>query len=127
MAPRPGRAPRPLAPRARWLLWMLALAAATLAMLAVRPRLDKAHVALVFLLVVLGGSAAAGRALGIALALAAFVCFNVLFIPPYHGLGIADPLDWLVLVAFLATGIVAAQLLDRARTEAAAPRSAPSR
>ena len=87
-------------------------------MLVVRGRLDKAHVALGFLLVVLGGSAAGGRALGIALAGAAFVAFNVFFLPPYNTLVIADPLDWLVLVVFLVTGVVAAQLLENQRRAA---------
>lgn len=109
--------------RARdWALWLLALAAAAAAMLAVRARLDRAHVALVFLLVVLGGSAAAGRALGVTLAALAFLAFNFLFVPPFHTFWVAQPLDWLVLVAFLATGITAAQLLYRAQAETATAR-----
>ncbi|HEX3159723.1 MAG TPA: ATP-binding protein [Gemmatimonadaceae bacterium] len=105
-----------------WMLWLLLLAAVTLAMLAARSHLEKAHIALLFLLVVLGGSAAGGRALGVTLALAAFLGFNFLFLPPYHTFVIANPLDWLVLLAFLVTGIVAAQLLDRAQSEAAGAR-----
>jgi two-component system sensor histidine kinase KdpD len=102
----------------RWIAWWLVLAAATAALLPLRARLDKAHVALVFLLVVLGASAAAGRLLGIALAGAAFVLFDVVFVRPYYTFRVADPFDWLVLVAFLVTGIVAAQLLERQRHEA---------
>jgi two-component system sensor histidine kinase KdpD len=44
--------------------------------------------------------------------------FNWFFLPPYHTLVVADPLDWLVLVAFLATSAVAAQLLYAAQEEA---------
>ena len=102
----------------RWLAWWLLLAVVTAALLPLRARLDKAHVALVFLLVVLGASAAAGRALGIALAGAAFVLFDVVFVRPYYTFRVADPFDWLVLVAFLITGVVAAQLLERQRHEA---------
>lgn len=87
-------------------------------MLAFRARLDKAHVALGFLLVVLGGSAAGGRALGLSLAAAAFLAFNLFFLPPYNTLVIANPLDWLVLFVFLVTGVVAAQLLENQRREA---------
>ena len=48
-----------------WPGGLAARAVATVAMLLLlRARLDKAHVALVFLLVVLGGSAAGGRLLG---------------------------------------------------------------
>jgi len=87
-------------------------------MLAVRDRLDEAHVALVFLLVVLGGSASGGRALGLTLVFAAFLAFNFFFLPPYLTFVIADPLHWLVLVAFLVTSIVATQLLYRATATA---------
>jgi two-component system, OmpR family, sensor histidine kinase KdpD len=52
----------------------------------------------------------------------AFVCFNFFFLPPYHSLVVAQPLDWIVLVAFLVTGVVAAQLLARARADAALAR-----
>ncbi|HEX5970439.1 MAG TPA: DUF4118 domain-containing protein [Gemmatimonadaceae bacterium] len=109
--------PEPVRTR-RWIAWWLALAAVTVALLPLRARLDKAHVALVFLLVVLGGSSAGGRLLGITLAGAAFALFDVVFVPPYLTFRVADPLDWLVLVAFLVTGIVAAQLLERQRRDA---------
>jgi two-component system sensor histidine kinase KdpD len=108
-------------PRPAWLSWLLAFAALSLVtavLLLLRGTLGKAHIALAYLLVVLGGSAAGGGLLGVALSVAAFLCFNYLFLPPYSTLVIADPLDWLVLVAFLATGIVAAQLLSRAQQRA---------
>ena len=98
-----------------WFTWSIALVVATLLLLTVRERLDKAHVALVYVLLVLGASAAGGRTVGIAVSGGAFVAFNYWFLPPYHTLVIADPLDWLVLIAFLITGIVAAQLFDRAQ------------
>ncbi len=111
-----------VAPPARraWLLAALALAAATVGMLIVRSSLDKAHVALVYLLIVLGASAVGGRTLGITLAAVAFLLFDFFFLPPYHTLVLRNPIDWLVLFAFLATSIVAAQLLDRAQDRAAA-------
>ncbi len=101
-----------------WLIWFAVLALATLAMLALRTHLDKAHVALVYLLVILGASGAGGRLLGLSVVAAAFVMFNLLFLPPYYTLAISNPLDWLVLVTFLVTSVVAAQLLYRARREA---------
>jgi two-component system sensor histidine kinase KdpD len=99
-------------------LWLVALGVGTAAMLAFRERLDKAHVALLLLLVPLGGSAAGGRSVGLGLAAASFLVFNWFFLPPYHTLVVADPLDWLVLLAFLATSAVAAQLLYAAQEEA---------
>jgi two-component system sensor histidine kinase KdpD len=102
----------------RWLAWLGVLTVVTVVLVLLRPRLDKAHVALGFLIVVLGGSAAGGRALGVGLALLAFFLFNFLFITPYYTFIIGDPLDWLVLAAFLTTGVVAAQLLNRAQERA---------
>ena len=103
--------------------WTLLLIGVTLAMLAVRARLNEAHVALLFLLVILGASAHVGRALGLALATAAFVFFDWFFLPPYGTLVITNPLNWLVLIVFFATSAVAAQLLYRARAEADAARA----
>jgi K+-sensing histidine kinase KdpD len=99
-------------------LAVLALTACTLGMLIVRAALEEVHVALILLLVVLGASAAGGRTLGLAVAAASFVIFDVFFVPPYNTLRVANPLDWLVLVAFLTASIVAAQLLYRAQEEA---------
>jgi two-component system sensor histidine kinase KdpD len=104
------------------LLWLGALALVTVAMLTVRSSLDKAHIALGYLLVVLGAGASTGRRVGVSLSVIAFVCFNFFFLPPYHSLVVAKPLDWIVLVAFLVTGVVAAQLLARARADAALAR-----
>ena len=105
-----------------WLVWLGALALVTIALLPVRSHLDKAHVALAYLLVVLGGGARGGRRIGIALSVVSFICFNFFFLPPHHTLVVAAPLDWLVLAAFLATGVVSAQLLARAQSEALAAR-----
>lgn len=104
--------------RRGWGAALTALVVVSLGLLSVREHLDKAHVALVLLLVVLGGSAAGGRAVGITLAVLGFLVFDVWFLPPYNTLVVAEPLDWLVLVSFLATGLVAAQLLARAQREA---------
>lgn len=101
-----------------WGLWALLFAAVLAGLVALRPILDKAHVALALLMVVLGGSAAAGQRLGIALAVAAFFGFNFFFVLPYHTLVVAHPLDWLVLAIFLATGLVGARLLARAQERA---------
>jgi two-component system sensor histidine kinase KdpD len=105
-------------PSRPWLLWLAALALVTAGLLAVRPSLDKVHVALAYLLLVLGASSRGGRAVGLTLAVLGFFCFNFFFLPPYHTFVVTEPLDWLVLAAFLTTGAVAAQLLTRARSEA---------
>ncbi len=99
----------------KWLLWGSVLAIAVMLLLPVRDRLDEAHVALTFLLIVLAGSAHGGRLLGVLLSFAAFFSFDWFFLPPYTTLAVRDPLDWLVLIAFLVTSLSAAQLLYVAR------------
>jgi two-component system sensor histidine kinase KdpD len=106
----------------QWLLWLGGVTALSGAMLRVRPELDKAHVALLYLIVVLLASARAGRATGIGTAVLTFLLFNFLFLPPYYTFVITNPLDWLVLAAYLITATVAAQLFHRAQKEAEAAR-----
>lgn len=106
----------------RALLWTAALALAIVAILPVRGRLDKAHVTLALLLVVLSAAADGGRRVGLLTALLAFLGFNWFFLPPYYTLVIADPLDWLVLLAFLGTSVIASHLFHRVQREAAEAR-----
>jgi two-component system, OmpR family, sensor histidine kinase KdpD len=101
-----------------WVASFVALGAVTAAMYAFRGRLDKAHTALVYLVVVLAGSMRGGRRLGLALAGCAFLLFNWFFLPPYGTLTVLDPLDWLVLGAFLIVSGVAAQMLHREQMKA---------
>ncbi len=105
-----------------WLFWMATLFAVTVALVAVRGDLDQAHVTLIYLLVVLGGSASGGRALGFTLACACFLLIDYFLQTPYDTLSVDKPLDWLVLLAFLVTATVATQLVGRANAEAAAAR-----
>ena len=109
----------------RWVIAFVVLLALTGAMLLVRSELDKAHVALLFLLVVLIGSSVDGSVLGLTLAGGAFLLFDWFFVPPYNTLGVSNPLDWLVLASFLVTSVVAAQLLAQAqrRTQEARART----
>lgn len=86
----------------------------------VRGSLDEAHVALVYLLIVLAASAAGSRALGLVVAGLAFVCFDLFFLVPYFTFTVQNPLDWLVLFTFLITSVVATQLLYRANATAQA-------
>jgi len=101
-----------------WAVWLGAVIAATAGMYVIRGSLDKVHVTLAFLVLVLGASAAGGRALGLTVAALGFLCFDLYFLPPYKTLTITNPLDWFVLVAFLVTSVVATQLLYRANATA---------
>lgn len=105
---------------AKWTITFAVLALAAFVLLTLRVRLHEAHIALVFLLVVLGASAWGGRLLGATTAIAAFLLFDWFFLHPYYTLYVKNPLDWVVLIVFLITSLVAAQLLYRARAERAA-------
>lgn len=78
--------------------------------------LDKAHVALVYVLVVLLASARVDRFIAFTLAFFTFLCFNFFFVPPHYTFAVEDPMDWLILAIYLLTAAVGAQLLYQART-----------
>ena len=100
------------------LAWTAVLLAVTLVMRATRGDTDQAHVVLTYLLVVLGASISGGRGLGLALACAAFVLIDFFFQLPYDMVTVSKPLDWVILLSFLVTALVATQLLALARSEA---------
>ena len=102
-----------------FLPWLGLVALVTAGLVALRGVLRESHAALVYLVVVLAVSAVRGRRVGSVLAVLCFLAFNYFLLPPYYTFVVADPLDWLVLVAFLVTSLVAAQLLDRAQQQAA--------
>lgn len=102
--------------------WTAALLLMTVLLRATRSDADQAHVVLAYLLIVLGGSVSGGRNLGLALALGAFLLIDWFFQLPYGEITISKPLDWLILVSFLLTSLVATHLLSLAQSEAAAAR-----
>lgn len=105
-------------------LGTMLLAGVTALLVRYRPLLGAVHAALLYLLVVLLVSARHGRVAGMTMSVLAFLAFNFFSIPPYQTLAIGNPLDWLVLFAFLATALTSAELLHRARREAALRESA---
>jgi len=75
-------------------------------------------VALTFLIGVLVVSATWGLQPAIFMALLSTLAFNFYFLPPVGTLTIADPQNWVALLAFLVAAIIASQLSERARREA---------
>jgi two-component system, OmpR family, sensor histidine kinase KdpD len=67
------------------------------------------------LLIVLLISAAWGLRFAIFTAIVATVAYNYFFLPPLFRFTIADPQNWVALLAFLVTAVVASQLSERAR------------
>ncbi|MGH7632447.1 MAG: DUF4118 domain-containing protein, partial [Gemmatimonadaceae bacterium] len=105
-----------------WLFWGVVLVGVTVGMIVFRSALDQAHVALIYLLVVLGASVSGGRVVGIVLACTGFALIDYFFQAPFSTFTVGKRPDWLVLVAFLATAVVATQLLARASAQADAAR-----
>jgi len=75
-------------------------------------------VALTFLIAVLVVSAFWGLRYSVFVAIIATLAFNYFFLPPYGTLVVADPQNWVALLAFLVTAIIASELSERARREA---------
>lgn len=82
------------------------------------PTVNQTTVALSFLMAILAVSAAWGMAVSALMSLAAMLAFNYYFLPPIGRLTIADPENWVALLAFLMTAIVGSQLSNRIRKEA---------
>jgi two-component system sensor histidine kinase KdpD len=75
-------------------------------------------VALSFLLAILVVSAAWGFAYAIPMSILAALCFDFFFLPPVGTFKIANRQDWVALIAFFGTSIIASQLSERVRLEA---------
>jgi two-component system sensor histidine kinase KdpD len=82
------------------------------------PSVNQTTVALSFLLAILAVSAAWGMAVSALMSIAAMLAFNYFFLPPVGRLTVADPQNWVALLAFLVTAIVGSQLSNRIRKEA---------
>ena len=71
-----------------------------------------------FLLAVLFISASWGLRYAIFAAVLATIAYNYFFLPPLFQFSIADPQNWIALLTFLVTAVVASQLSERARRSA---------
>jgi two-component system sensor histidine kinase KdpD len=76
-------------------------------------------VALTFLLAILAVATFWGMAVAVAMSVAAMVAFNYFFLPPVGKFTIADPENWVALLAFLAVAVISSHLSTRARQKAA--------
>ena len=101
-------------------LWYGLLILATVIMHMTREtQQSQAHVVLIYLLVVLGGSMSGGRPLGFTLAAAATLLVSYYFQYPFDEFSLSKPIDAIVLSAFFATSGATTYLLVRAQEEAA--------
>jgi two-component system sensor histidine kinase KdpD len=79
---------------------------------------NETTVALTLLILILLVSANWGLKHAVYLSFAASAAFNFFFLPPVLTLTIRDGRNWVALLTFLVTGIVASQLAERARRQA---------
>jgi two-component system sensor histidine kinase KdpD len=118
--------PRRLAlggPRSRlgYTVALAGTALVTVPLLAFRGEVDKTTVVLAYLLVVTAAAAAGGLGPGITAAGLGFLCFDVLFLQPYHHIFVDDPQDWLSLGVYLLVAVVVSLLVgtsERRRDQA---------
>jgi two-component system sensor histidine kinase KdpD len=82
-------------------------------------RFNVTTVAFTYLLAILGISTVWGLWVSLFMSVAATLAYNYFFLPPVGTLTIADPQNWVALVAFLTTSVLASDLSSRARTQAA--------
>src|SRR5271170_6929558 len=79
---------------------------------------NQTTIALTFLLAILAVSAVWGMAVSVFMSVVAVLAFNYYFLPPIGTFTIADPQNWVALLAFLISAILASRLSERARREA---------
>ncbi len=102
-------------------LYHYAVAIGTIAIVVIaylRLPVNPTTVALTFLLVVLGVASRWGLTIATTTAIVATLAFNYFFLPPVRTFTVADPQNWIALLAFLASAILASRLSERARREA---------
>jgi two-component system, OmpR family, sensor histidine kinase KdpD len=96
----------------------LSAIATVTALLRLLPHVSPTTVALALLVVVLGTATLARRRIAIAVSIAAMLTLNFFFLPPVGAFMIADPQNWIALVAFLAVAIIASNLSAAAQARA---------
>jgi two-component system sensor histidine kinase KdpD len=82
-------------------------------------RFNATTVAFTYLLAILGVSALWGLSVSVFMSVVATLTYNYFFLPPVGTFTIADPQNWVALVTFLATSVLASDLSTRARNQAA--------
>jgi len=97
---------------------VVVIAAATGALKALGIHINSTTVALTFLLIILFVATAWGPKPAVLASLLGAICFNFFFLPPVGTFHIADPENWIALLAFLITAMTAGQLSSRAKLRA---------
>ena len=97
---------------------IVGLAIITATLFALSNRINPTTIALFFLLFILFLATAFGSKPALVASVLAMFCFNFFFLPPIGTLTIADPQNWIALIAFLIVAITAGQLSAKAKRRA---------
>ena len=95
-----------------------AVAAVSLAVLALESAAPVLSLGALYLLAVLPVAALYGTGWGLAVSVASMVVFNWFFLPPAHTLRLADSENWVALAVYLFTAVVVSELATRLRRQA---------
>src|SRR5580765_1218930 len=109
---------RMLAGRAFGFAVSLAIVAGIVALYRHARDVNQTTIALTFLLAILAVSAVWGMAVSLFMSVIAVLAINYFFLPPVGTFTIADPQNWVALLAFLVTSIMGSQLSARMRRQA---------
>ena len=101
-----------------YIVAIVVIATATAVLKVLSVHVNPTTVALSFLLIVLFVATAWGSKPAVLASLLGVICFNFFFLPPLHTFTIADPENWIALIAFLITAITAGQLSAHAKRRA---------
>lgn len=108
-----------------YLLAPLGVALVSLVIAAVRTRAQIPNISILYLLIVLALASTVGRRPAILASVLAFLAYDFLFVEPVYTFTVADPDEWLALLVFLLTALVAGQLPLQSRRRPL-PLSAPA-
>jgi K+-sensing histidine kinase KdpD len=103
---------------AGYVVAVVGIAAVTAALRLLGESINPTTVALVMLLVILFVAASWGSRPAIVASVFGVLCLNFFFLPPVGALTIADPDNWIALIAFLITAVTAGQLSARVNRRA---------
>jgi two-component system, OmpR family, sensor histidine kinase KdpD len=100
----------------KWIFAMAAIAAITAIGAALR--LNPSTVGFLYLIIVLLISLQGGLLIGTVASVIATLCYNFFFFPPLYTFTIAEPANWVALVAFLLASVTVNRLVVAARLQA---------
>ena len=101
-----------------YVIGSIAILICVLLLIPLRTELNSTPVALLFMMIVLFIAAMYGSKPGMAVSIAAVLCFNYFFLPPYGTFRISDPQNWIAFASFLITSFIAGGLSASVRHRA---------